>query len=98
MIAFWRKEDESFSSDRRNLVYATTRREGPDQFRRYYASMILGDGGSVVDLAEYMGHHDPSVTLRIYGRMQQNSGDRARSIVDRRMFRPGAVSGGGSSS
>jgi hypothetical protein len=97
MIAFWRQQDERFSSDRRNPVYATTRREGAQPFRHYYASMILGDGGSVLDLAENKGHHDPSVTLRTYGHTQQNSDDRARSIVDRRM-RPRAASGGSSSS
>jgi hypothetical protein len=55
---------------------------------------VLGDGGSVTDLAVYMGHHDPAVTLRIYGHMHQGSDDRARQIIDRRMFRPRAVSGG----
>ena len=53
--------------------------------------MILGEGGSLNDLAVYMGHHDPAFTLRIYGNMQQGSQDRARAIIDRWMFRPRAV-------
>jgi hypothetical protein len=55
--------------------------------------VILGEGGSLNDLAVYMGHHDPAFTLRIYGHMQQGSEDRARAIIDRRMFRPRAVAG-----
>jgi integrase len=75
------------------LAYETTGKEGPHQFRHYYASVILGEGGSLNDLAVYMGHHDPAFTLRIYGHMQQGSEDRARAIIDRRMFRPRAVAG-----
>jgi integrase len=64
------------------LAYETTGKEGPHQFRHYYASVILGEGGSLNDLAVYMGHHDPAFTLRIYGHMQQGSEDRARAITD----------------
>ena len=78
---------------RGKLVYATTGKEGPHQYRHFFASVILGEGGSVNDLAEYMGHHDPAFTLRIYGHMQQGSEERARAIIDRRMFRPRAVPG-----
>jgi hypothetical protein len=41
-----------------------------------------------------MGHLDPAVTLRIYGHMQQKSDERARQIIDARMFRPRAVGSG----
>jgi hypothetical protein len=41
---------------------------------------------SIVDLAIYLGHHDPAVTLRIYGPMPQHSHGRAREIIDKRMF------------
>lgn len=77
--------------DHRNWKYETTRREGPHQLRHFYASVMLGDGASITELAEYLGHHDPAVTLRTYGHMQQNSHDKARRIIDKRMFRPRAV-------
>jgi hypothetical protein len=48
---------------------------------------------SIADSAIYLGHHDPAVTLRIYGPMRQHSHERAREIIDKRMFRPRAVSG-----
>jgi integrase len=74
--------------------YATTRKEGPHQLRHYYASVMLADGASIRELAEYLGHHDPSFTLRVYGHLQPDSHDRARQIIDARMFRPRAVSDG----
>jgi integrase len=42
--------------------YVTTRKEGPPQLRHYYASVMLTDGVSVRELAEYLGHHDPAFT------------------------------------
>jgi hypothetical protein len=41
---------------------------------------MLADGPSIRDLAEYLGHHDPSVTLRIYGHMMPGSHERAWAI------------------
>jgi integrase len=54
----------------------------------------LADGLSITELAEYLGHHDPAFTLRVYGHMQQGRDERARSIIDARMNRPRKVSGG----
>jgi integrase len=72
----------------------TTRKEGPHQLRHYYASVMLADGASIRDLAEYLGHKDPTVTLRVYGHLMPGSHERARSIIDNRMFRPRAVGEG----
>lgn len=73
--------------------YATTRREGTHQLRHWYASTTLADGVSVKELAEYLGHHDPAFTLRIYAHMIPSSFERARSAIDARLFRPRAVAG-----
>jgi integrase len=73
--------------------YTTTRKEGPHQLRHYYASVLLADGASITELASYLGHHDAAFTLREYGHLQQGGGERARSIIDRRMYRPRKVSG-----
>lgn len=83
------------TDERGRRRYVTTRKEGPHQLRHYYASVMLADGASIRELAEYLGHHDPSFTLREYGHMQPDSYDRARQIIDARMFRPRAVSEGG---
>ena len=74
--------------------YATTRKEGPHQLRHYYASVMLADGVSVKELAEYLGHHDPAFTLRVYSHLIAGSHDRARRVIDARMFRPRAVADG----
>jgi integrase len=42
----------------------------------------LADGLGINELAEYLGHHDPTFTLRVYGHMQQGRDEHARSIID----------------
>ncbi len=74
--------------------YATTRKEGPHQLRHYYASVMLADGVSIKELAEFLGHHDAAFTLRVYTHLLPSSHDRARRAIDARMFRPRPVSHG----
>ncbi len=74
--------------------YAATRKEGPHQLRHYYASVLPADGVSVKELAEYLGHHDPAFTLRVYSHLIPGSHDRARRVIDARIFRPRAVADG----
>ena len=82
-------------TDRRGRKrYVTTRKEGPHQLRHYYASVMLTDGVSVRELADYLGHHDPAFTLRVYSHLMPGSHDRARRVIDARMFRPRAVADG----
>lgn len=79
---------------RGRLRYTTTRKEGTHQLRHHYASVMLADGVSIKELAEYLGHRDPAFTLRIYAHMLPDSHERARQAIDRRRFRPRAVSDG----
>jgi integrase len=71
--------------------YATTRREGTHQLRHFFASVALAGGVNVKELAEYLGHHDPGFTLRIYSHMLPDSHERARNAIDERMRRPRLV-------
>ena len=57
-------------------------------------SPSLADGVNIKELAEYLGHHDPGFTLRLYTHMLPSSHDRAREAIDKRMFRPRAVANG----
>lgn len=75
-------------------VYATTRREGRHALRHYYAALQLAEGTTITSLAELLGHRDPAFTLRVYGHLQPDSHDHARQAIDRRLFRPRAVSDG----
>ena len=74
--------------------YETSGKEGPHQLRHYYASVMLHGGVSVKELAEYLGHHDPAFTLRVYSHLMPGSHDRARQMFDARMFRARAVADG----
>jgi integrase len=74
--------------------YVTTRKEGTHQLRHHYASVLLAGGVSIKELAEYLGHHDPGYTLKIYAHLLPDSHDRARRVIDERVFRPRAVSDG----
>lgn len=82
------------TDERGRKRYITTRHEGTHQLRHHYASVMLAEGVNVKELAEYLGHHDASFTLKIYAHMLPDSHDRARSAIDNRMFRPRAVSDG----
>jgi integrase len=42
----------------------------------------LEAGTSIRALAEYLGHHDPGFTLRIYTHLMPASEDRARAAMD----------------
>jgi integrase len=71
--------------------YVTTRREGTHQLRHHYASIMLAGNVNIRELSEYLGHADPGFTLRIYAHLLPDSHDRARKVIDDRMFRPRAV-------
>lgn len=51
--------------------------------RHFYASVLLDAGESIKALSEYLGHHDPSFTLRTYTHLMPNSEARTRAAVDR---------------
>jgi integrase len=80
--------------NRKRPHYLTTSKEGPHQLRHYYASVMLHGGVSVKELAEYLGHHDPAFTLRVYSHLIAGSHERARRVFDARLFRPRAVADG----
>jgi integrase len=66
--------------------FVTDRRTGLHALRHFYASVTLADGVNVKELAEYLGHHDPGFTLRLYTHLLPSSFDRARRAVDNRML------------
>jgi integrase len=75
--------------------YITDRTTGMHALRHYYASVTLADGVNVKELAEYLGHHDPGFTLRLYAHMLPSSHERARKAIDARLFRPRLVASDG---
>ncbi|MFI7113613.1 tyrosine-type recombinase/integrase [Nonomuraea sp. NPDC050227] len=49
--------------------------------RHFYASVLLDAGENIKALSEYLGHHDPGFTLRIYTNLMPSSQDRTRNAV-----------------
>ncbi len=56
---------------------------GPHQLRHYFASVLLAGGVDIKALSEYLGHHDPAVTLRVYSHLMPSAERRMlRAIED----------------
>jgi integrase len=74
--------------DRSRLRYECgSKKTGMHTLRHYYASVTLSDGVNIKELAEYLGHHDPGFTLRMYAHMLPSSYARARQAVQKRMLK-----------
>lgn len=58
------------------------RETGMHQLRHHYASVLLDAGVSIAAVAAYLGHHDPSVTLRVYSHLMPATESRARQAID----------------
>jgi integrase len=56
--------------------------DGMHALRHYYASVLLAGGVDVRALSEYLGHHDPAVTLRIYAHLMPSAEARALRAVE----------------
>ncbi|PRX90856.1 site-specific integrase [Allonocardiopsis opalescens] len=55
---------------------------GFHQLRHSFASVQLDGGTSIRALAEWLGHADPSITLRIYSHLMPDSDGRGRGVID----------------
>lgn len=61
--------------------HAAAREHGMHALRHFYASVLLDAGESIKALAEYLGHSDPGLTLKIYAHLMPSSRDRARKAL-----------------
>jgi integrase len=68
------------------LIYVR-RQDGMHAMRHMCASNWLAQGVSIKEVSEYLGHHDPGYTLRIYTHLVPSSHQRARLASDK-IFRP----------
>src|SRR4051812_8426587 len=58
------------------------RADGMHALRHFDASVLLSEGVSVKELADYLGHADPGFTLRTYTHLVPSSYQRARAAID----------------
>ncbi len=65
----------------RGEKYKASREDGMHALRHFYASVLLDAGESVKALAEYLGHSDPGLTLRVYAHLMPSSQERTRKAV-----------------
>lgn len=55
---------------------------GMHELRHFFASTLLDGGESIKAVAEWLGHSDPSFTLKIYTHLMPSSASRTRSLID----------------
>jgi hypothetical protein len=65
----------------RGKPYAESRENGMHALRHFYASVLLDAGENIKALAEYLGHSDPGLTLRVYAHLLPSSQERTRKAV-----------------
>lgn len=78
---------------RRAEIIYRKRADGMHALRHFYASVLLAQGVSIKELADYLGHSDPGFTLRTYTHLVPSSHERARLAIDGVFGRPGAADG-----
>ena len=67
---------------KKGVRYVSARDDGMHALRHFYASVLLDAGENVRALADYLGHSDPGLTLRVYAHLMPESADRTRKAVD----------------
>ncbi|MER5676820.1 MULTISPECIES: tyrosine-type recombinase/integrase [Streptomyces] len=61
--------------------HAESRENGMHAMRHFYASVLLDAGENIKALAEYLGHSDPGLTLRVYAHLMPSSQERTRKAI-----------------
>ncbi|MGW3638375.1 tyrosine-type recombinase/integrase [Streptomyces sp. NPDC005131] len=69
----------------KSCEHAAAREHGMHALRHFYASVLLDAGESIKALAEYLGHSDPGLTLKVYAHLMPSSRDRARKALGREL-------------
>ncbi|NXY96393.1 site-specific integrase [Streptomyces sp. BR123] len=67
---------------RSNTKYASAPEDGFHALRHTFASVQLHERESVVSVAKWLGHSDPSITLKIYAHMMPEADGRGRKAMD----------------
>lgn len=63
---------------------------GMHELRHFFASVLLDHGESIKAVAEWLGHSDPSFTLKTYTHLMPSSDERTKGVIDALYGRRGA--------
>lgn len=66
----------------RNIAWGATREHGFHCLRHTFASVQLDARESVVSVSKWLGHADPSITLRVYAHFMPEADGRGRRAMD----------------
>jgi integrase len=77
-----RTPEEKARGYRPNTKHAAARDDGFHALRHTFASVQLDARESVVAVSKWLGHSDPSITLRIYAHMMPEADGRGRAAMD----------------
>jgi integrase len=51
------------------------------ELRHFFASVLLDQGESIKAVAEWLGHSDPSFTLKTYTHLMPSSAERTKGMI-----------------
>jgi integrase len=71
-----------YDKKQRMLLYGDTREHGFHCLRHTFASVQLDARESVVSVSKWLGHADPSITLRVYAHFMPEADGRGRRAMD----------------
>ena len=63
-------------------VGAGDKRNGVHRLRHTFSSVLLARGESIAAVAKWLGHANPTITLRVYAHLMPSSEDNTRRIID----------------
>ena len=72
----------AYNPKTRNRAYGPTREHGFHCLRHTFASVQLDARESVVSVSKWLGHADPSITLRVYAHFMPEADGRGRRAMD----------------
>ncbi|MFJ1999191.1 tyrosine-type recombinase/integrase [Streptomyces chartreusis] len=61
--------------------YAAAREHGMHALRHFYASALLDGGENIKAVAQYLGHSNAALTLRVYAHLMPSSQERTRKAI-----------------
>jgi integrase len=84
---FLKEDGEPLDYPAWQKVWRPTRKKAKTEmktndFRHFFASVLIAGGASVKQVQTVLGHQSPMITLRYYAHLWPGDEDRTRSVID----------------